>query len=147
MDEITQEQKDAFASMFFGGLVDRTLYENGMPTWLRAADSKILAIRANLDEPPVLFGLSGWLTNKVAVECWKCAVTIEPNSTLYVGHEWKPRCEACEAAAEEEHKRWLTECETNKREAMLRRAAAAKERWRQANQPDPRQCGLFEVKP
>ncbi len=144
MAEITQDQKEAFVSMCFGGLVDRTLYEHGMPDWLRAAPSKILAIRANLDESPILFGLSGWLTNTKAVECSKCAITIEPNSTLYVGHDWQPRCEACEAVKVEQGKQRDAVYRQRKHQDMVRRSAAAKERWRERNPPNPNQLELLK---
>jgi len=98
MDEITQDQKHTFVSIFFGGLVDRTLYERGVPNWLRAAPSKILAIRANLDASVSIFGVHGWLTNKESVPCSLCGSIMEPGSTLYVGHKWMPWCSTCELA-------------------------------------------------
>jgi hypothetical protein len=154
----------SFAAVFWYGPTNAALREDGLPEWLSVSPKRVIECQQILNADRAgqlryssahsLCAFSGYLVADKPCECTDCKATVAAGEELFIrGHLWEPRfyCPKCNAElerqADERDKRYADEAAAHKRVLAERRAQRVAERQRLLNQPDPRQCDLFEVKP
>lgn len=154
----------SFAAVFWYGPTSQALRDDGMPEWLKVSPKRVIECQQILNADRAgqlqygnahsLCAFSGYLVADKPCDCTDCKVTIAPGDELFIrGSLYEPRfyCPACNSELERQqdelNKSWAAEAAERKRVLAERRAQRMTERRRLLNQPDPRQCDLFEAKP
>jgi len=150
----------SFASVFWYGPTNQALRDDGMPEWLSVSPKRVIQVvqilnaanagKLHFSRAHELCAFSGYLVADKPCECTGCKTTVAQKEELFVrGSLYEPRfyCPACNAELERQQdeldKRYAAEAAERKRVNAERREQRMAERRRLLNQPDPRQCKLF----